>query len=340
MRALVLAEFGRLEIRQVPDPVPAEDEVLIKVDAVGICGSDLHGFTGETGRRQPDQIMGHEASGTVLSAPETAGLSVGQAVTFDPLLPCRNCAACQAGEEQGCPDRRLIGVNPEIQAAFAEQIAVPAENVVALPPELDVSHGALIEPLAVAFHAVRRSSVAPADRVLVVGGGPIGQSVVLALRAIGATDILLSEPNPQRRAVCADLGASVIDGLTGTAQDQLRAIGDRPVDLTIDAVGQSRTLGSALAVTKPGGTVTLVGMGSPQVELPAYDISTAERTLIGSFCYADADFRATVSWAGENAGELATLVTEQVPLEQAQAAFAALTGERPVAGKVLVRPND
>ncbi|HEY9290153.1 MAG TPA: alcohol dehydrogenase catalytic domain-containing protein [Microlunatus sp.] len=337
MRALVLAEFGRMEIREVPAPVVQNDEVLIKVDAVGICGSDVHGYTGANGRRVPGQVMGHEAAGIVLDG--NGELAAGRPVTFNPLIACGRCPACKEGEQQHCPDRRVIGVNPEISAAFAEQVAVPVANVVALPADFPIGYGALIEPLAVAFHAVRRARVADHDQVVVIGGGPIGQSIVLAVRTRTTADILVSEPNAQRRELCASLGATVLDPVAEPLDDQLRKLIGGFSDVTIDAVGQSRSIADALRVTKVGGLVTLVGMGSPRLELSAFDVSTAERTVVGSFCYSDADFRAAAQWAGDHPELLAPLITDRVPLRRAPEAFAALAGQAPAAGKIIVQPN-
>lgn len=334
MLALVLEDFNRLEVLDRDLPSVGADEILIKVAAVGICGSDVHGFTGHNGRRQPGQVMGHEAAGTVAAGP---GFEVGQPVTFNPMITCGTCAACTADQPQQCPRRKVIGVDPEISAAFAEFVAVPRGNVVALPDRMPVQHGALIEPLAVAFNAVSRGRIAAGDRVLVVGGGPIGQSCVLAAKAAGATSILVSEPNAGRREVCGRLGAQTVDPTNVDLAEQVVQLLGGSADVAIDAVGVTVSLQGALAGTKVGGRVVLVGMGRPTLELDAFAVSTMERSLIGSFGYTRTAFATAAAWAGEHPDELPALVSSEVRLDQAAAAFAQLAGTEPAPGKILVR---
>lgn len=338
MRALVLQDFGHLSVEDRPDPVAAAGEVLLTITSVGICGSDIHGFTGENGRRSPGQIMGHEASGVVADAGRSS-LQVGQQVTFNPLIACGQCPACQGGQPQYCPTRKVIGVNAEIQAAFAQQLALPAANVVPLPDPLPVTYGALIEPLAVAFNAVRRADISPGSDVLVTGGGPIGQSALLAAAAAKPGRIAVSEPDAGRRAVCKRLGAEVIDPTAGKVADQLADRWGGAADVTIDAVGISASVRDSLAATRFGGTVALVGMGTPRLELDAFDVSTAERRLVGCFCYTHDDFLAATAWAGENVDRVAGLVSKEVGLEDAAQAFTDLAGPSPAPGKVLVHPD-
>ncbi|MGH3588361.1 MAG: zinc-dependent alcohol dehydrogenase, partial [Pseudonocardia sp.] len=173
MRALVLDDFWQLSVGSVPDPAPGPDDVLIEVVATGICGSDLHGYTGENGRRVRGQVMGHETVGRVLTA--AGDLAVGDAVTVNPVLWCGRCRHCAAGREQACPDKQVIGVAPELVSAFAERMAVPVRNVVPLPEGMPLEHGALVEPLAVGYHALVRGACGAGEAVLVIGGGPIGQ---------------------------------------------------------------------------------------------------------------------------------------------------------------------
>ncbi|MGB4135548.1 MAG: alcohol dehydrogenase catalytic domain-containing protein, partial [Microbacterium sp.] len=218
MRAVVLREIGALEVQERPAPTPESAEVLIRVAATGICGSDVHGYTGENGRRFPGQIMGHESVGYIESVGadvDPAAFPTGAVVTFNPVVVPAADVAEFAGREQHHPGKIVIGVAPDRQAAFADYVAVPARNVVLLPEGMPVVYGALVEPLAVAVHAVRRALADGDRRALVIGGGPIGQSVVLALRMHGVTAIALSEPDAGRRALCERLGARTIDPLAG-----------------------------------------------------------------------------------------------------------------------------
>jgi threonine dehydrogenase-like Zn-dependent dehydrogenase len=340
MRALVLESYGQLRLVDRDDPEPGPGEALIRVAATGICGSDLHGYTGHNGRRFPGQIMGHEASGTLL----TAGLSpdsrpaAGTAVTFNPVLACGQCPECQAGNGHHCRQRRVIGVDPDIQSSFADLLVVPAGNVVPLPAGLPVELGALVEPLAVAYHAACRGGVQAGDKVLILGGGPIGQSAVLAAQSLDAGRILVSEPVPGRRALCEALGATTIDPAADppSVAEQVSDVFGGPASVTLDAVGLTASVRSGLAATRMGGTVVLIGMGSPEIDLGAFEISTKERSLVGSFTYTAAEFAAMAAWTGGRADLLRRLVTKVVPAEQADAAFAELAGPTGIAGKVLV----
>lgn len=340
MRALELKEFGQLAVVDREAPTAGPGEVLIDTVATGICGSDIHGYTGENGRRRPGQVMGHESVGRIAAlGPDTrdAGLAVGQAVTFNPLISCNRCEACQAGQQQHCPDRIVIGVNPSVVSAFAEQLAVPAANVVPLSPNTPIVYGALIEPLAVAFHAARRARVGAGQKVLVIGGGPIGQSVILAAIQEGAAQVLVSETDPERRALCARLGATPLDPSTAPVAEQVRAAFGSLADTTVDAVGTKPTIGTALTATKFGGVVSLVGMGSPELAIDAYRVSTEEREIVGSFCYRNQDFRDAAAWVDQGSPVLAELITREVPMEAADAAFAGLAAADGTPGKVLVR---
>lgn len=338
MRALVLADFGRLEMTQRPDPRPGPGEVLLRVIATGICGSDLHGYTGENGRRRPGQVMGHEMVGTV----EAVGAGVdgtprpGARATVNPVIGCGSCAACAAGIPQRCADRRVIGVDPTLDASFAEYLVAPAGNVVPLPDTMPEEYGALVEPLAVGHHAAGRGSIGPGDTVLVLGGGPIGQAVLLAALRAGAERVVVSEPSPGRRALCARLGARSIDPAGGDVAGEVTAACGGPATVAVDAVGVSATLADALAATAPGARIVLVGMGSPRLDVAAFDISTQERSVIGTFSYPPAEFRAVADWVGTAPPQLAGLVERRVTMAEAPATFAELAADPTVAGKVLV----
>ncbi|GAA4206510.1 zinc-dependent alcohol dehydrogenase [Actinocatenispora rupis] len=337
MKALVLKDFHEMVVAERPDPVAGRGEVLVRTVATGICGSDLHGFTGANGRRVPGQVMGHETAGRIAAlGPDVTGLTVGGLATVNPVVSCGHCPSCTAGAEHHCPEKYVIGVAPAVSAAFAEYVVAPAGNVVALPDTMPAEYGALVEPIAVGAHAARRGAVTADDTVLVSGGGPIGQAVVLAARRLGVTRIVVSEPDPGRRALCATLGAEVVDPAGAPVPEQVRELLGGPASVAVDAVGLSATLADALAATSLGARIVLVGMAAPRVELAAFAVSTEERTLVGSFSYSAADFRSAAEWVAGTPPELAHLVERQVDLADAPAAFTALA-EAPTPGKVLVR---
>jgi threonine dehydrogenase-like Zn-dependent dehydrogenase len=181
-------------VEERPDPQAGPGGVVVEVIATGICGSDFHGYSGKTGRRHPGQVMGHETVGRVRElGTDVEGFAVGQLVTVDPVMSCSPCPACLSGQEHWCSQRVVLGVTPEIPAAFAERVAVPASNIVPLPEHMPEELGALVEPMAVGYHAVRRGQPSPDDRVLVIGGGPIGQACLLAARRLGVQFVALSD---------------------------------------------------------------------------------------------------------------------------------------------------
>ena len=338
MRALVFRGPWDLAVEDRPDPSPGPEEVLLRVIATGICGSDVHGFTGENGRRKPGQVMGHETVGRVVALGDGVhGVAEGALATVFPVLGCEDCDACRADRRQSCASRRVIGVTPDIPAAFAEYLLVPQRAVVPLADGTPVEYGALVEPLAVGYHAVRRGGCTSDDAVLVIGGGPIGQAVALAARRLGVGNLVVSEPAPHRRKLCDSLGVDSFDptGGGGAREHALAALGG-PADVVVDAVGSSHSLADAFGCSAIGATVVLVGMHSPGVEIPAYAVSTEERTLLGSFCYSRREFDETAAWVGTAPPELDLLVEGRVGLEEAPSAFAALARGDDPASKVLV----
>lgn len=339
MRALVLKAFNEMAVEEVPAPAPGRDEVLVQTVATGICGSDIHGFTGENGRRVPGQVMGHETAGRIAALGEdVSGFVEGDAVTYNPLVVPAASAAEFRGRELHAPEKFVIGVRQDRSAAFGELVAVPARNLVRVPDGFPLELAALVEPLAVGLHAVRRASAVAGLPTLVVGAGPIGQSVVLALAAEGGGKVVVSEPSAGRRAVAEALGAVTIDPAAGPAvPEAVAAALGGPAHVAFDAVGSSSTVADALASVGPGGEVCLVGMAAPRLDVAAYDVSTAERTLVGSFAYTSVDFADAAQWAFAHRAELEPLVSRQVPLEQAPQAFADLARPDGTPGKVLVR---
>jgi threonine dehydrogenase-like Zn-dependent dehydrogenase len=338
MRALVMIGPWELAVLERPEPEPGPTDALLEIIATGICGSDLHGYTGATGRRQPGQVMGHETVARVLTD-RTGTHPPGRVVTVNPVLGCGACPACAAGTPHRCPERTVIGVAPEHSAAFAERMLAPARNLVPLADGVPAEAGALVEPLAVGAHAVARADVRPDDTVLVLGGGPIGQAVALAARRAGVHAVLVADLDAARRELVRRLGFATVDPAVGVASDHLRATLGRPASVVVDAVGTTQTLQTALDTSALGARIVLVGMGSPRVELAAYAVSTGERTVLGSFSYSEAEFRDTAAWVGTHAGELAQLVDARVDLDAAPETFRALAAKELAASKVLVFPG-
>lgn len=340
MRALRMEDYGSLRLVDIPIPTPGPDEVLLRIATTGVCGSDFHGLTGENGRRVPGQIMGHESAGTIAALGSDVDVEkypIGAGATFNPVIVPTSSAAQYFGREQHHPEKTVVGVAAHYQSSFADYLTVPARNIVLLDPRLPLYLGALVEPIAVALHAVRRVGVRPGSKAVVIGGGPIGQSVVLALQIEGVDDIVLSEPSAPRRDVAAKLGAIPFGPNQNNVVDKMAAEFGGPADFAIDAVGTSPTMRDALASTRLGGSVVLVGMGSPDIELSAFAISTEERTIVGSFTYNSQDFADAATWVGSHAGAVAPMVSEIIAPDAAPNAFSRLANGDPIPGKILVK---
>lgn len=332
MKALVYTAPGELTYRTADDPVTGDDEAVVRVEAVGICGSDLHAYRGHDERRPPPLILGHEATGVV-----EGGAMNGKRAVINPLVSCGTCADCLTGRTNVCRQRQIISIAPR-QGAFAERVAIPERNLIEVPESLTPTQAALAEPLATGWHAVavadRHSFKAlPGCRILVIGGGAIGMAAALSLRARGAADILVAETNALRHKTIkrSDVG-TVFDP---TAND---AAGESGVDLVIDCVGGGRTRTYASHAVAPGGAIVHVGLQDSDEGFDIRKITLQEVTVVGTYTYTMQDFRDTVAAMG--AGSLGLLDwIEERPLADGAAAFADLIEGRTAAAKVVLRPD-
>ncbi|MBW4709167.1 alcohol dehydrogenase catalytic domain-containing protein [Roseobacter sp. YSTF-M11] len=280
MKALVYEGVEQLAFRDVPDALVRDGEHLIKVEAVGVCGSDMHAYLGHDARRPAPLILGHEAAGVIAGGPRD-----GARVTVNPLVNCGTCRACRSGRENLCADRQIISMPPR-EGAFAQYIAMPDSNLVTVPDDVPLSKAALAEPLAVSWHAARLALgalvTAPDVPALVIGGGAIGLAAALALRAMGVTDITIAEPNDARRAFLAE-----------NCGQKAVAKADGAYDLIIDAVGYAATREVASALAAPGGVIAHVGLGEDLGGLDIRRMTLQEITFIGTYTYTAQDFRDT-----------------------------------------------
>lgn len=312
MKALVYEGPKVMNMREAPVPVPKDDEVVIRVGKVGICGSELGGYLGHNSLRKPPLIMGHEFAGTVASAGAAAAqFAPGTLVTANPLISCGGCRACRSGAPQLCPDRALIGAHRP--GAFAEYVAVPSRNVYALPQGMTEAQGALAEPFACAVHLCRLAQVTADSRIVVYGAGPIGLCAVQAAAARGAADIVVVDLNEERLAAAAAMGAS-----TGTAAPEAGGF-----DIAIDAVGAGATRLGCVRAVRPGGTVVFTGLHEAAAELPVNDMIRSEIATIGAFAYAPEDFEAALRLLGEGVFDLVPW-TAYASLEEGAACFETL----------------
>ncbi len=288
MKAMLLTAPSQLEVVDFPEPQLADNEVLLRIHACGICGSDIHGWDGSTGRRHPPLIMGHEAAGEIAAiGRRVSAWKVGERVTFDSTIYCGQCSYCREGQVNLCEARRVVGVSPpeyKQHGAFAEYVAVPDRILYRLPDGVSYPQAAMIEPVSIAVHAVRRVKIAPTDTVAVVGAGMIGLLVIQALRWAGARRIIAVDVEPKRLALAKTLGAT--DALQSNASDVpaevARLTQGRGVEHAFEVVGLGPTVQLALQLPRRGGNVVLVGNLAPKVEFPLQSAVTRELTLLGS----------------------------------------------------------
>ncbi len=324
MKALVYDGVETLVYRDVADPSAKDGEHLIRVEAVGICGSDMHAYLGHDARRPAPLILGHEAAGVVIG-----GSLDGARVTVNPLVTCGNCAACKAGRDNLCPDRQIISMPPR-EGAFAQYISMPERNLVTVPDDVSLPKAALAEPLAVSWHAVRLALEAlhasMEKTALVLGGGAIGLAAALALKAMGVADVTIVEPNEERRAY-----------LMETCAQNAVAETHGQYSIVIDAVGYAATRKTASTAAKAGGVIAHVGLGDDLGGLDVRRMTLQEITFIGTYTYTMQDFRDTAQAIFE--GKLGVLNwTEIRPLSEGHQAFKDLRAGKVAAPKIILDP--
>ncbi len=332
MKALVYTGPGELDYRDEPDPVPLAGEALVKVEAIGICGSDMHAYHGQDARRPAPLILGHEAAGTVMTGPMT-----GRRVTINPLVTNSDSEPARHGMPHLSADRQILSMPPR-PGAFADLVRVPMTNLVEIPPGLSFAQAALAEPIAVSHHAVLRGVALlrrplSQARCVVLGGGAIGLAAALVLRMLGAGEVLVGEPNAQRRETVLGAGAC---GAYAPGEAQEPA--DNTTELVIDAVGAVATRQAACRMVRPGGVIVHAGLLPGHEGLDVRKITLQEVIFTGTYCYTPDDFRHTVTAMGD--GRLGRLDWfEERPLKDGHAAFRAIDDNAVSAAKIVLRPG-
>ncbi len=343
MKALVLKEYNRLVLEDVPEPQAGPGEVLVAVRACGICGSDVHGMDGSTGRRRPPIIMGHEAAGVICRTGNgVTDWKPGDRVTFDSTVYCGQCAFCRAGRINLCDHRRVLGVSCEDyrqHGAFAELVAVPQRVLYRLPEGLSFEHAAMVEPVSIAFHAVGRAPLALGDTAVVVGAGMIGLFVIQALRLAGCAKIVAVDLAQEKLDLARKLGAT--DAIQAGASDALAEVltrtGGLGANAVFEAVGLSQSVDLAVRAARKGGSVTLVGNLSPKVELPLQAAVTRELSLLGS-CASCGEYPACLDAIARGALRVGPLLSAVAPLQEGLAWFDRLYRNEPGLFKVVLVP--
>jgi L-iditol 2-dehydrogenase len=336
VRAAVLRGPGDVVVEERPVPEPGPGQVVVRVASVGVCGSDTHYYDhGRIGRFVVESplVLGHEAAGEVAAlGPGVTSVQVGQRVSVEPGVPDLTCEQCLAGRYNLCPDMRFFAT-PPVDGAFAEYVVVHAAFAHPVPESISDDAAALLEPLSVGIWACRKGGVGAGSRVLVTGAGPIGLVSVQAARAFGATEVVVSDVNPERLALARDLGATdVVDARTGRVTDL-----PRPPEVLLECSGHPAATVEGIRALAPAGRAVLVGMGGDELPLPLSVVQERELQVTGTFRYAGT-WPTAIALVADGRIDLDRLVTGTYGLDRAEEALTA--GRRdPQSVKVVVHPQ-
>ena len=343
MKALLLSQYKQLELTDLPVPEPGPDEILVRVAACGICGSDVHGYDGSTGRRIPPLVMGHEAAGTIAAIGKNVhNFKQGERATFDSTVSCGSCPNCLRGEINLCDRREVLGVSCgdyRRAGAFAEFVLVPAHIVYRLPDNLPFAEAAMLEAVAVALHAVALAPIKKGDSALVVGAGTIGLLLQQALRVAGCSKVFVTDVDDTRLKLSQELGATETFRAGPDLREQiLERTGGNGVDLVMEAVGITDTIATAIDAVRKGGTVVLVGNITPQVTIHLQKVVSRQIRLQGS-CASSGEYPRAIELMSSGAIRVKPLISAVAPLEEGPRWFDRLYAREPNLMKVVLTPG-
>jgi L-iditol 2-dehydrogenase len=343
LKALIYTKPYSLEYSDFPDPVSGDDDVLVRVKACGICGSDVHGFTGQTGRRIPPLIMGHEAAGIVEGLGKNVrGFKKGDRVCFDSTVYCNKCEACRAGLFNRCDKRQVLGVSvPEFKrhGAFAEYVAVPWWIVTKIPDELSFVHAAFLEPASIGTHAANRAPISNNDTVVVIGAGTIGLFILQAAKLRDAAKIIAVDINEFRLDIAKKLGADkLINPLNSDFHEAiLQETEGKGANVTFEAVGYAKTFADAVGITRLGGYVVAVGNLEKKAEFDLQQLVAKEHTFIGSYA-SSGEFRDCIQLVASGKINVEQLISDILPLKEGPDAFDRLLKAEENLLKIVLEP--
>lgn len=343
MKALLLSAYKTLSVVEMPTPEFGDDEVLVRVRACGICGSDIHGYDGSTGRRIPPLVMGHEAAGVIERVGRGVdGFAAGDRVAFDSTVSCGRCDFCRRGQINLCDNRTVLGVSTgeyRRHGAFAEYVAVPARILYKLPDSLPFERAALLEAVSVAVHAVSLRVPQPEDAVVVIGAGMIGLLIIQVLKAKGSRTIVAVDVDPRKLALAQRMGATcTINPKEADVPAAVRGVtGGKGADVSFEVVGHSDTLGNAIRCLRKGGGVVLVGNLSPMVELPLQEVVSRQIAVLGS-CASSGEIPECIDLLARGVVDLAPIISLIAPLDDGPALFERLYRGDPALMKVIIQP--
>ena len=322
-------------VSDVPDPSPGPDDVVVAVDACGLCGSDVHSV--QNGQCAPGQILGHEFSGRIVAlGSNVTGWAEGQPVAASPLGSCGKCRICARGLAFRCPAAPNIGITA--QGAYAQYAAVPARQLVALPPELPVELGSHAEPLSVASQAAKLASVGPGDPVLVYGVGPIGLYAIMALKLAGVGPIVGAGRSAGRRQAAADVGADVVIDTREIPVAQYVKQSGALFAAVLECSASPGAFNEALTVTEPGGTVVEVALTPESASVPLFPLISEGHHVVGSCAFSDETYRESVAHLIAGRVPVDRLVSERVSLDDTPDALRRLQTPGALV-RILSRPS-
>ena len=321
MRTLLYPDWDRVEVANQPRPSPAADEVVLRVAACGLCGSELEAFKSHSPRRTPPLVLGHEFCGVVDEVgPSVAGVHVGQKVVSNSLVPCGGCVRCRRGDSHLCAGRQIFGMNR--QGAFAEFVNVPARCLIPWPDALPAEAACLAEPLANGVHVARLVTHLRPKTVLVIGAGPIGLMCLGAVRAMLGAEVFVTDLNERRLEFARVQGAAEV--VMGRRQDPVQAMRDRTdgegVDAVIYAVGAAATKQQSVLAARPGGAAVWIGLHQNPMSLNSYDVTLPEKQVLGSYAATMEDMRAALGLMAEGKVDPLPWV-QRFPIERGVEAF-------------------
>jgi threonine dehydrogenase-like Zn-dependent dehydrogenase len=336
MHAAVLTATATMDYTTVAVPEPGPGEVLVRVAASGVCGSDLATYRGSHPYKRPPIVLGHELAGVVeRSGPGVTRLAPGDRVCSWAFSPCDRCEHCRAGDVHLCPDLRAIN-HTGWDGSFAEYVLLRENMTFVLPPSVPLSAGALVEPLSVALHAVRRAP-AGAERIAILGAGGVGLCCLVAARRLGVRRIACTDLGDGKRALAERLGADAyVDAADGDAGDRLRAALGGPADAAIVAAGQPEAMRDAADAVARGGTIVVVAYFDGAVPVEMNRLVREEKAIVPSALCTAADFAEVIGWLERGEVDVEGLVTHRFPLREAPAVLRMLDGGDVEAGKVLI----
>ena len=344
MKALMLKAYGQLEVQDVPPPGVGPRDVLVRVMACGICGSDVHGMDGSTGRRIPPIVMGHEAAGLVERVgAHVTSFAAGDRVTFDSTIYNPESFFSRRGLVNLCDDRRVLGVSCEDyrqDGAFAELVAVPSHILYSLPPGMTFEQAAMVEPVSIAVHARNLTPIEGGDTALVFGTGLIGLMMVQVLRQTAVARMVAVDVDDGRLALAAELGADhVLNSAAADVAAAVRALTEgRGADVAFEAVGLEATVRAAVLAVRKGGSVTLIGNLAKDVSLPLQAVVTRQIRLQGS-CASNGEYPECLELIASGKVNVDRFISAIAPLEEGPRWFDRLHRREPGLLKVLLKPN-